>query len=123
GLAREHGGAVSALAAADIELPASERFVGMTDEVGQMIGRTSTDASSREAVALGFLAGRIAHRPRKQRLHDPTSFVMDCELVVQAAEGESIMRLPWFEDGLFVGRRLPEISEMPPPARRRGIEN
>jgi DNA-binding CsgD family transcriptional regulator len=122
GLAREHGGAASALAAADIELPASERFVGMTDDVGHLIGRPSTDASVSEALALGFLAGRIAHRPRKQRLHDPTSFVMDRELVVQAAEGESIMRLPWFEDGLFVGRRLPEISEMPLPVRRLCIE-
>ncbi|MGZ4174176.1 MAG: hypothetical protein ACXVQR_06835, partial [Solirubrobacteraceae bacterium] len=122
GLAREHGGAASALAAADIELPPSERFVGMTDDLGHLIGRPSTDASVSEALALGFLAGRIAHRPRKQRLHDPTSFVMDPELVVQAAEGESIMRLPWFEDGLFVGRRLPEISEMPLPVRRLCIE-
>ena len=32
GRARQHGGPASALAAADIELPASERFVGMTDE-------------------------------------------------------------------------------------------
>ncbi len=122
GVARERGGAASALAAADIELPASERFVGMTDDVAHLIGRPSTDASVSEALALGFLAGRIAHRPRKQRLHDPTSFVMDRELVVQAAEGESIMGLPWFEDGLFVGRRLPEISEMPLPVQRLCIE-
>jgi len=94
----------------------------MTDDVRQLIGGPSNDASVSEAVALGFLAGRIAHRPRKQRLQDPTSFVMDRELVVQAAEGESIMRLPWFEDDLFVGRRLPEISEMPLPVRRLCIE-
>jgi DNA-binding NarL/FixJ family response regulator len=94
----------------------------MTDDVGHLIGRPSTDASVSEALALGFLAGRIAHRPRKQRLQDPTSFVMDRELVVRAAEGESVMRLPWFEDGLFVGRRLPEISEMPLPVRRVCIE-
>jgi DNA-binding CsgD family transcriptional regulator len=122
GLARQHGGAASALAAADIELPDSERFVGMTDDLGQLIGRPSTDASVNEALALGFLAGRMAHRPRKPRLHDPTSFVMDPELLVQAGEGESIMRLPWFEDGLFVGRQLAEISEMPLAVRRLCIE-
>jgi DNA-binding CsgD family transcriptional regulator len=122
GLAREHGGAVSALAAADVELPAGERFVTLTDDVRRLTGRPDTDASVSEALALGFLAGRIAHRPRKRRLHDPTSFVMDRELVVQAAEGESIMRLPWFEDGLFRGRRLPEISEMPLPVRKLCIE-
>jgi DNA-binding CsgD family transcriptional regulator len=40
-------------------------------------------------------------------------FLMDEELVVQDAGGESILRLPWFEDGLFVGRQLPDIIEMP----------
>jgi hypothetical protein len=57
GLAREHGGAASALAAADIELPANERFGGMPDDVEHLIGRPSTDASVSEALALGFLAG------------------------------------------------------------------
>ena len=41
----------------------------------------------------------------------------ELELVVQAAAGESILRLPWFDDGLFVGRQLPDISEMPTTVR------
>jgi DNA-binding CsgD family transcriptional regulator len=32
---------------------------------------------------------------------------------VRGAEGDSIMRLPWFEDDLFVGRPVPDIAEMP----------
>ena len=48
---------------------------------------------------------------------------MNEDLVVQAAQGQSILRLPWFEDGLFVGRQLPEISEMPTPVRRLCVEN
>jgi DNA-binding CsgD family transcriptional regulator len=99
GLAREHGGATRALTAAGIDLPDAERCEGLPDVS--------------EALALGFLAGRMAHRPRARRFHDPTAFVMDRHLVVQAAEGESIMRLPWFDDGLFVGRQLPDIAEMP----------
>jgi DNA-binding CsgD family transcriptional regulator len=42
---------------------------------------------------------------------------MDRELLVRGAAGESILRLPWFEDELFVGRQLPDISEMPRPVR------
>jgi DNA-binding NarL/FixJ family response regulator len=48
---------------------------------------------------------------------DPTSFVMDRDLVVQGAEGESILRLPWFDKDMFVGRQLPDIREMPRPVR------
>jgi DNA-binding NarL/FixJ family response regulator len=47
---------------------------------------------------------------------------MDRELVVRAAEGESILRLPWVEDGLFVGRQLPDISEIPLALRKLGVE-
>jgi DNA-binding CsgD family transcriptional regulator len=55
--------------------------------------------------------------------HDPTAFLMDRNLVCVGAEGESILRLPWFEDGLFVGRQIPDISEMPTPVRRLCVEN
>jgi DNA-binding CsgD family transcriptional regulator len=48
---------------------------------------------------------------------------MDRDLVVEAAAGESILRLPWFEDELFVGRRLPDIAEMPKPVRKLCVEN
>jgi hypothetical protein len=54
---------------------------------------------------------------------DPSSFVMDGDLLVRRAEGQSILRLPWFEDGLFVGRQLPDISEMPVGVRSLCIEH
>jgi DNA-binding CsgD family transcriptional regulator len=69
------------------------------------------------------LAGRAAHRPRMRRAADPTSFVMDRDLVCRAADGESILRLPWFEDGLFVGRQIPDISEMPRPVRKLCVDH
>jgi DNA-binding CsgD family transcriptional regulator len=122
GLAREHGGASAALAAAGIELPEADRFEGLAGDFGEVVG-SAPGSSMIEALALGFLAGRVAPRPRTRTARDPTSFVMDSELVVQAAEGQSIMRLPWFDDGLFVGRQLPDISEMPEPVRRLCVGN
>ena len=124
GLAREHGGAVAALTAAGFDMPDPERFDGLSDDLGDVLGRPACDTSIREALALGVLAGRVAHEgPRPRRAQDPTSFLMNEDLVVQAARGQSILRLPWFEDGLFVGRQLPEISEMPTPVRRLCVEN
>jgi DNA-binding CsgD family transcriptional regulator len=106
-----------------IELPDAKRFEGLPEELESILGRPVTDESIAEALALGFLSGRVAHRSRTRMAGDPTSFVMDRELVVQGAVGESILRLPWFEDGLFVGRELPEIVEMPTPVRLRCIEH
>jgi DNA-binding CsgD family transcriptional regulator len=99
-LAEEHGSVEAALRAAGLDLRDIERFEGLDVELD-------------DALALGFLAGRVGHDPHVRRAHDPTSFVMDRDLVVQRAEGESIMRLPWFEDDLFVGRQIPDIAEMP----------
>jgi DNA-binding CsgD family transcriptional regulator len=122
-LACKHGGAGAALAAAGTGMPDLQRSAGWPAEAGELLGRSTDDPAVREALALGFLAGRVTHRPRARGGGDPTSFVMDRDLVVQAAEGESILRLPWFEDGLFVGRQLPDISEMPFSVRRLCIEN
>jgi DNA-binding CsgD family transcriptional regulator len=122
-LAREHGSAETALRSSGIDLPETERFEGLTGEVGEVIGASATDPAVAEALALGFLAGRVALRPRMRTPGDPTSFVMDRDLVVQEAEGESILRLPWFEDGLFVGRQLPDICEMPNPVRNMCVKN
>ena len=104
-LVRTHGSAPAALRAAGIDLSKLERFEGL-------------DVEPDEAPALGFLAGRVSCDARVRKADDPTAFVMDPELVVQGAEGESIMRLPWFEDDLFVGRQVPDISEMPINIRR-----
>jgi DNA-binding CsgD family transcriptional regulator len=61
----------------------------------------------------GDLAGRLSQRSAARSSPDPTSFLMDHALVVRGAEGDSIMRLPWFEDDLFIGRPVPDIAEMP----------
>jgi DNA-binding CsgD family transcriptional regulator len=122
GLAREHGSAEAALAAAGIDLPEALRLEASASDLGAL----NNDGSGSEALALGFLAGRVAQRPRartRRVLPDPTAFVMDRDLVVQTAEGESILRLPWFEDGLFVGRQLPDISEMPTRVRALAVES
>jgi DNA-binding NarL/FixJ family response regulator len=67
---------------------------------------------------------REAHdRPRARPGGDPTTFVMDGDLLVQEAHGQSIMRLPWFDEELFVGRQLPDITEMPAPVRNLAVEN
>ena len=123
GLARRHGSAERVLAAEGIELPEAERFEGLATDLQQALGRPVSDDGFGEALALGYIAGRVAHRPRKRTLQDPTAFVMNEELVVQGAEGESILRLPWFDDELFVGRQLPDISEMPVPVRTMCIDN
>jgi DNA-binding NarL/FixJ family response regulator len=122
--AHEHAGAAAALAAAGLDLPGVDRFDGLSDDFDGLVRGLPGDTSAREALALGILAGRVADRPaRARRLQDPTSFLMTENLVVQAARGQSILRLPWFEEGLFVGRQLPEISEMPKPVRRLCVEN
>jgi hypothetical protein len=111
-LARRHGGAAEALRATGLDLDGAERFVGFSEDLEALL--SAADGSPvEEALALGFLAGRIAHRPRPRRSFDPTSFVLDRDLSVIAAAGESILRLPWFDEGLFVGRQLPDIAEIP----------
>ncbi len=116
---REDGGADVALADAGIQLPESGRFEGLSDDLAQAIGRPVVDEAASKALAVGVLAGRLVQRASVRTVHDPTSFVIDRELVVRAAEGQSVLRLPWFEDSLFVGRQLPEITAM--PARIRAL--
>jgi DNA-binding CsgD family transcriptional regulator len=112
--ARERGGAEAALRACGIDLSDAQRFEAVSAEL---------DESSIETLALGFLAAHAMPSRRARAAGEPTSFVMDEHLVVRDAEGESILRLPWFEDGLFVGRQLPDIAEMPAPVRNLCIEN
>jgi DNA-binding CsgD family transcriptional regulator len=121
--AGEQGGAAAALAAAGICMPDAKLLEGFPADFGEVVGRSVDDPAVREAVALGYLAGRLAHRPRTRTLHDVTAFVMDRELVVKGARGESILRLPWFHEDLFVGRPVPDISEMPAIVRDMCTEN
>jgi DNA-binding CsgD family transcriptional regulator len=122
-LAREHGGAAAALRAAGLDLDDAERLDGLSADLADLLEHDTAGDPVAEALALGFLAGRAADADPARNPRDTSSFLMDCDLVVQAAEGESILRLPWFEDGLFVGRQLPDISEMPTPVRTLCIAN
>ncbi len=125
-VAHEHDGALSALEAGGIQLPPDERLGSFADELAELLGKPADQEPVREALALGLLAGRMAQRQdlrTRRTLRDSTWFLMDRELVVQAAKGESILRLPWFEENLFVGRPLPDISEIPTSIRRLAIEN
>jgi DNA-binding CsgD family transcriptional regulator len=122
GLAQERGGAVKALTDAGVNL-GSIASIGdqleLSLEHGWEFGPVEI-----ETLALGILAGRVVPgRPRFRRFNDPTMFLMDEELVCRDAKGESILRLPWFDDGLFVGRQLPDIAEMPRPVRRLAVDN
>lgn len=122
-LAEEHGGAEIALEASGVKMDDAGRLRVVAERVTSLLSSEVVNDPVREALALGFLAGRVAHRPRSRRPRDPTSFLIDRDLLVQAAEGESILRLPWFEEGLFVGRQLPDITEMPSEVRKTATEN
>lgn len=120
--AREHEGADDAIRAYGVELSESGGFDVIVEDLrGLLAGRGGEDRQQ-EALALGFLAGRVARVPRMERPRDPTAFFMNSDLVVEDAEGESVLRLPWFEDELFVGRQLPDISEMPTRIRDLAVE-
>jgi len=79
---------------------------------------TAGDRRAAELAARG-----AARAPRALGWADPTSFLMDHELLVRGAEGVSILRLPWFVEDLFVGRPLPDIREMPKRIRDQAIES
>ena len=123
-LADEHGGARAALRAKGIEAPRPEHLDGLTDDLGDMVGDhcAADEDALGEALTLGMLAGTTQQRCVRIA-GDATSFLMDPELVVRHADGESILRLPWFEKGLFVGRQLPDITEMPAPIRLQAVEH
>lgn len=121
--AGEQGSATAALAAAGVAIPDAERLSGILGDYHRIFGRAEIDERLIEALALGFLAGRTAPRKRQRSPQEPTAFMMDKNLLVRAAEGESILRLPWFERELFVGRQLPDISEIPAEIRALAVES
>jgi DNA-binding CsgD family transcriptional regulator len=82
----------------------------------------SSAALTEHAVAR-LLADTAAHARGRRGPGEPSLFLMNHDLVVESAAGESILRLPWFEDELFVGRQLPDISEMPKHVRLRGVDH
>jgi DNA-binding CsgD family transcriptional regulator len=122
-LAQEHGGAQLALRATGLEPAELERVDGIPPDLGQLLAGLSAGEALTEALAVGFLAGRAAPRPRRPKWLDVSSFLMDHDLVVRGAEGRSILQLPWFEENLFVERQLPDITEMPAHVRALCVEN
>ena len=70
-----------------------------------------------EDEARRLLSGRAQERRGRSARPDTTIFYMDRDLVCRSAAGESILRLPWFDEDLFVGCQVPDISEMPKNVR------
>jgi DNA-binding CsgD family transcriptional regulator len=122
-LAEEHGAATTALNQTGVELPDPGRFDGAGDGYRRVIAQAASEDLVAEGVALGFLAGRLNSGMRHRTPHDVTSFLMDRDLVVREAAGESILRLPWFEQELFVGRQLPDVSEIPSGIRSLAVRS
>lgn len=122
-LAQEHGSAEAALRMMGLDLDGLERYDGVPEDLLRLVeGMTQAEALS-QMLALGFLGGRVAYRPRPRRSHDPTTFLMDRELLIRGAEGESILRLPWIEEALFVGRSVPELFEVPKHVLRLSVDH
>jgi DNA-binding CsgD family transcriptional regulator len=122
-LADEHGGAGAALRNAGITLEEARLITGLSEEFKARLAGATTDEMIGELLSLGFLAGNTARRHPRLRLRHASSFMMSPDLVVREAEGESILRLPWFEDELFVGRQVPDIQEMPVHVRKLCVDN
>ena len=87
-----------------------------------ILGTDELEGPLVEAISLGYIAGATTLRRPRSR-HDLTAFLMDKNLVVQAAEGDSILRLPWFEPEMFVGRQLPDAVEIPSKIRTLAVDS
>jgi DNA-binding NarL/FixJ family response regulator len=121
-VASEGGSAHAALRAAGLRMPDADQLGALGLPVAQLFGTERLDGELIEAICLGYLAGTAA--PGRQRTrHDVTAFLMDEHLVVQAAEGASILRLPWFEHEMFVGRQLPDAVEIPSKIRTLAVDS
>jgi DNA-binding CsgD family transcriptional regulator len=119
--AGEGGSASGALRAAGVRMPNTEDLAALGVPVAKILGTEKLDQPATEAMALGFLAGLAAPRRRPQA--DVTAFLLDENLLVRAAEGESILRLPWFELEMFVGRQLPDAVEIPRKIRLLAVDS
>lgn len=121
--ARDHGSAEAALSANGIDLPRRGQLEGVSDEFEALIACSVTDSPFREALALGYLAGASASARRSRRTGEATWFLIDRDLVVRGAHGESMRRLPWLEADLFVDRQIPDIHEVPLAVRSLSVDH
>jgi hypothetical protein len=122
-LAQEHGGAEAALRAMGLDLDGLERFDGVSEDLLRLVEGLTPAEALNQMLALGFLGGRVAYRPRPRRSYDPTTFLMDRDLLIRGAEGESLLRLPWAEEALFVGRNVPDLFECPKHVLRLSVDH
>jgi DNA-binding CsgD family transcriptional regulator len=116
-LAEEHGNAAEALRVAGRR---PDTLGSLSLDTEALLAQMGGDTTTEEAVALGFLAGRVAHSPH---VLEVSSFLMDRDLVVCGAHGRSVLQLPWFDDDLFVARQLPDIREMPDDVRNLAVRH
>jgi hypothetical protein len=122
-LAQEHGDALAALRMMGLDLDGLERFDGVSEDLLRLAEELTPAEALSQMLALGFLGGRVAYRPRPRRSHDPTTFLMDREMLIRGAEGESILRLPWADEALFVGRSVPDVTECPKHVLRLSVDH
>lgn len=106
-----------------IDLPRPGQLGGLSAEFAALLARSAADSPVSEALALGYLAGASAQRPRSRRTGESTWFLIDRDLVVRNAHGESMRRLPWLEGDLFVGRQIPDIREVPIAVRTLSVDH
>jgi DNA-binding CsgD family transcriptional regulator len=121
-IAGEGGSPSAALRTAGSWMPNADQLRALGVPLDAILGTEEPDQPLIEAICLGYLAGSAAPQQRRPR-HDVTAFLMDENLVTQAAEGESILRLPWFEPEMFVGRQLPDAVEIPSKIRALAVDS
>jgi DNA-binding NarL/FixJ family response regulator len=122
-LAGQSGSAIGALRAVGLEMPDADQIRRLAAPWHTILGPEDFDGPVIEAICFGYLAGSAAPARHPRPLHNVTTFLMDEDLVVLAAEGESILRLPWFEEEMFVGRQLPDVIEIPRKIRTLAVDS
>jgi DNA-binding CsgD family transcriptional regulator len=122
GLAEEHTDAAGGAGVDEPELD-HDRGRGLLEIVTRLLDGGTPGEAVGEALALGFLAGCAAPGAPRRGPSDPSSFLIGPDLLVRGAVGESVMRLPWFQEDMFIGRLIPDIGEMPERVRNQCVEN
>jgi DNA-binding CsgD family transcriptional regulator len=121
-VAGDGGSASVALHAGGFRMPDADELSALGVTLETILGTEELGQPLLEAICLGYIAGSAAPRPRRPQ-DDVTAFLMDENLVIRAAEGESILRLPWFEPEMFVGRQLPDAVEIPSKIRTLAVDS
>jgi hypothetical protein len=108
-LAYDRGGETEAESVTGIDLEEARGMAGLQEQLDRLAARGAKPAAPAPAVP----ARRTPRRGGARRSSDPSSLLVDREAVVRGAGGRSVLRLPWLEETLFVGRQLPDMRELP----------